>query len=934
MQKKVEIVKVTKELNKLAPYLVPIPDSIPLSKTQQKKLKKQAKKAEKEGIKPKEEKQIEFSPGKLVPIGCDLANIEELQNLASKAGIDLEKPTLILSECVLTYMDPETSSNVISWSSTFKNSVFVMYEQTFPTDGFGEVMTKHFKKIGSPLRNINQFPSTLDYYNRFLSLGWSNVNIYDMNELYYNALDENERNRINKIEPFDEFEEWHLKCSHYFIVIAQNSSTLNFMNYLKSIKNYFPNYLEKQEQNHLHLSEIKDDKLNSLFTYVEYPEIDLREKISNIQRWAHASAKSHSKIAIFGGFGGNKHSRLNDVIIFDLHSFSIDVTPIIGVAPSARIFHSLTFWEDEKFILFGGRTSISKSLNDVYILNLNTKTWEQILFKNEENSQPNPRWRHSSLISNNKLFILGGRNQNEVFNCNPWFLDLNSKDWNEIKCSDSPSPRHSHSFIEISENLFLLYGGIDKDDIPLGDIWLFHFFDDFAKCFWEKIEIIGPVIYRYAHSTISINKDQILLIGGVSKQLTSKYDNFLVFDLISKSWKRFSEKACPSLRKCTMLNKHSVHLHNDQLILVGGGGNCFSFGSHFNPFISLYSSNPIQPIKDDKTDKNLKESTTLKQPYVTATQNNPLQEQITIFEQMDKDKFLHWCENVRKPFIVRNNSFGSSLDKWKDPNYLKEKCGEKLVSVHKCNERYFDFVKKNYSFIVQPFSELIENTLQQNDNDSTRYYLRSLGDNPRKDPSDIYQSFPEILGDFSLPEWFPYNFPMDPKYFSSVFRIGSKDMQLWTHYDMMDNILCHMYGTKHVTLWNPNLAHRMYLHGSTSEVIHIDTENVDKYPLFPYNQSISCTLQPGDLLYIPSLWFHNIHAENPCISINLFWKDLPDEFYEKKDLFGNKDLPVGCDATKLAEEISEKLQSVPSYYRDFYARLAISSIVKHLNSPL
>jgi hypothetical protein len=35
--------------------------------------------------------------------------------------------------------------------------------------------------------------------------------------------------------------------------------------------------------------------------------------------------------------------------------------------------------------------------------------------------------------------------------------------------------------------------------------------------------------------------------------------------------------------------------------------------------------------------------------------------------------------------------------------------------------------------------------------------------------------------------------------FSSVFRASSPRLQLWTHYDITDNILCHVYGTK-VTL--------------------------------------------------------------------------------------------------------------------------------------
>lgn len=82
-----------------------------------------------------------------------------------------------------------------------------------------------------------------------------------------------------------------------------------------------------------------------------------------------------------------------------------------------------------------------------------------------------------------------------------------------------------------------------------------------------------------------------------------------------------------------------------------------------------------------------------------------------------------------------------------------------------------------------------------------------------------------------------------------------------------------------------------------------------------------------------------MYAIDPCISINIFWKDLPDEFYEKKDLYGNKvkrnlemltlvfqDLIPGFKAMKEAESIVQTLQQLPEYYREFYARTVIANI--------
>ena len=63
-----------------------------------------------------------------------------------------------------------------------------------------------------------------------------------------------------------------------------------------------------------------------------------------------------------------------------------------------------------------------------------------------------------------------------------------------------------------------------------------------------------------------------------------------------------------------------------------------------------------------------------------------------------------------------------------------------------------------------------------------KYYLRALGDDPRKDIADIRKQFPTLADDITIPPFFP-----EEKFFSSVFRIASPGLQLWTHYDVSWN---------------------------------------------------------------------------------------------------------------------------------------------------
>ena len=50
----------------------------------------------------------------------------------------------------------------------------------------------------------------------------------DMNKFYY-SIPEGEHQRLLSLEPFDEYEEWHLKCSHYHLICASSSNNLHLL---------------------------------------------------------------------------------------------------------------------------------------------------------------------------------------------------------------------------------------------------------------------------------------------------------------------------------------------------------------------------------------------------------------------------------------------------------------------------------------------------------------------------------------------------------------------------------------------------------------------------------------------------------------------------------------------------------------------------------
>uniref|UniRef100_A0A8D0G9N7 tRNA-yW synthesizing protein 5 n=1 Tax=Sphenodon punctatus TaxID=8508 RepID=A0A8D0G9N7_SPHPU len=142
----------------------------------------------------------------------------------------------------------------------------------------------------------------------------------------------------------------------------------------------------------------------------------------------------------------------------------------------------------------------------------------------------------------------------------------------------------------------------------------------------------------------------------------------------------------------------------------------------------------------------------------------------------------------------------------------------------------------------------------------------------------------------------------------------------------MDNFLIQVTGKKRVALYSPRDAPYLYLSGTKSEVLNVDNPDLDKYPLFVKARCYECNLEAGDVLFIPALWFHNVIAEEFGVGVNVFWKNLPSQCYDKTDTYGNKDPTAASRAVQILDRALKTLDELPEEYRDFYARRMVLRI--------
>ncbi|XP_072312620.1 leucine carboxyl methyltransferase 1 [Eucyclogobius newberryi] len=153
-------------------------------------------------------------------IGADLRDISSLDEKLKKFQLNTELPTVFVSECVLIYMSPTYSSNLVGWASeTFHTAMFINYEQVNMSDRFGQVMIENLQHRHCTLAGVEVCQSLDSQKERFLKSGWERSDALDMMTVY-SMLPQEDVERIERLEFLDEKELLQQLLQHYSICWA------------------------------------------------------------------------------------------------------------------------------------------------------------------------------------------------------------------------------------------------------------------------------------------------------------------------------------------------------------------------------------------------------------------------------------------------------------------------------------------------------------------------------------------------------------------------------------------------------------------------------------------------------------------------------------------------------------------------------------------
>ena len=198
------------------------------------------------------------------------------------------------------------------------------------------------------------------------------------------------------------------------------------------------------------------------------------------------------------------------------------------------------------------------------------------------------------------------------------------------------------------------------------------------------------------------------------------------------------------------------------------------------------------------------------------------------------------------------------------------------VAPPESNARFFyndDCSGFNYQSKHTELSNIFTDIRESRDNpDRCYYYMNSL---------TLDNCFPGLREGNDLVfdhEIFTHNKPL------SKVWVGTESIAA-AHYDVPSNLACCVVGARRFTLFPPEQIHNLYPGpleptpgGQVITMVDLKNPDFERFPRArqALDAAVVVDLQPGDAVYYPSMWWHQVEALSPFnIMINFWWLTVP-----------------------------------------------------------
>ncbi|MFI9365444.1 cupin-like domain-containing protein [Kitasatospora sp. NPDC053057] len=216
------------------------------------------------------------------------------------------------------------------------------------------------------------------------------------------------------------------------------------------------------------------------------------------------------------------------------------------------------------------------------------------------------------------------------------------------------------------------------------------------------------------------------------------------------------------------------------------------------------------------------------------------------------------------PLIIRNTPALGPMHQW-TPEYLSERLGDREVPVSIADAdggfRYKPEARQGLHFEPMRGSRL-----------ATEFRDTASGRRLSMQQMSIPGALPELRDDLVIPPYIPTDVISDINLW-----MASESSNTPLHYDNMNNLFAQLDGKKRFMLFNPSQSELLYPGALDIRTRHlssvdVNTPDLEKYPRFAQAEYWEAVVEPGDLLFIPAFWWHQVSAPDISVSVNYWWR--------------------------------------------------------------
>jgi len=844
--------------------------------------------------------------------GCDLRNLDKLE-ATLREDFKMESCSvafLFVAEVSVAYMDMEPANDLIRWASKLGDARFCLLEQHLP-DGrdhpFAKTMLKHFEKQRAPLNAIG----TMDEMRtRFSSNGWvpEGISIRSLWDLWSDDtfLTSGQRQELDLVEPFDEWEEFALFGSHYFLLVAR---------------------MDGQST-----QPVQNSPLVSRSTNIEMSSRKIEGK-PIVRRFGACFLETNEQQAVVVNYGGlGSRERQSDC---DILSTDADNKSQYESLPASTMCHTITSFRNHdyevEFLLVGGRTSPDKASKACYVLRHGS--WEKT------HDLPLGRYRHCAvavwLPEGDCGVVVGCGKDSSGKVLDDWLLWSAGNGWTPLMVEgEQPSARFGAAMISVGGMMRgAMVGGMSQDGTIIDEAWDWKFStkgEDFALQFSSRntsdadSDIPAQIPGRFGAALVDhAASGRLLLVGGVKSGGLLTQDEE-IFDLVKYAGVKTQYDERPLLVGMSAVCATDQDGEPTEMLVMGGGATCFSFGTCWSTSYAFSGKSLGEAVKQWHSLEGPTPVVVPSPPSLPSrlTSSKPQLVPETVSVQRSRLQSAVQFDDIRRkaePVIIEGLDIGTCNQRW-TPEYLRQQVGtDRQIVIHDSPTPHMDFQTKNFSYSTTSFGNLIDSAI-----DGKHVYLRALSaEKPADRVTHLSEDFPTIAGDFQLPPELAY--VLDHAH-SSPLRI-SGPVTMWLHYDVMANVLCQVKGSKRLLLYPPSdVTYLSFAPGASSSSINPFTASTEDYPDLQLAHPHEVVLNPGDVLFIPPLWLHTASpTEGLSVAVNVFFRDESMEagYAAGKDVYGNRDLAMYERGRRDVQRIGKSFEGLPQQVKAFYiSRLA------------